>query len=57
MGKIKALRVKIRLEEEKVERVMEWQQVAVADKKMAELVRLVVRVNNEEQVRQVEGLV
>ncbi|KAF2303082.1 hypothetical protein GH714_013654 [Hevea brasiliensis] len=32
------------------------QQVAVADKKMAELVRLVVQVKNGEQVRQVEGL-
>ncbi len=57
MRKIEALRVKIRLEEEKVEREMERQQVAVADKKMVELVRLVVRVNNEEQVRLVEGLV
>ncbi len=35
---------------------MERQQVAVADKKMAELVRLVVQVKNGEQVRQVEGL-
>ncbi|KAF2303132.1 hypothetical protein GH714_014052 [Hevea brasiliensis] len=36
---------------------MERQQVIVADKKMAELVRLVVRVKNGEEVRQVEGLV
>ncbi|KAJ9136025.1 hypothetical protein P3X46_033141 [Hevea brasiliensis] len=55
--KIEALRVKIRLEEEKVEREMERQQVAVADKKMAELARLVVRVKNGEQVNQVEGMV
>ncbi|KAF2303100.1 hypothetical protein GH714_013787 [Hevea brasiliensis] len=41
-----ALRVKIRLEEEKVERETERQQVAVADRKIAELVRLVVRVKN-----------
>ncbi|KAF2303123.1 hypothetical protein GH714_013964 [Hevea brasiliensis] len=35
---------------------MERQQVIVADKKMAELVRLVIRVKNGEEVRQVEGL-
>ncbi|KAF2303065.1 hypothetical protein GH714_013192 [Hevea brasiliensis] len=52
MRKVEALRVKIRLEEEKVEREMERQQVAIADRKMAELVRLVVRVKNGEQVRQ-----
>ncbi|KAF2303084.1 hypothetical protein GH714_013679 [Hevea brasiliensis] len=57
MRKIEALRVKIMLEEEKVEREMERQQVIVADRKMAELVRLVVRVKNGEEVRQVEGLV
>ncbi|XP_057985335.1 protein DOG1-like 4 [Hevea brasiliensis] len=57
MRKVEVLRVKIRLEEEKVEREMERQQVAVVDMKMAELVRLVVRVKNGEQVRQVEGLV
>ncbi|KAF2303095.1 hypothetical protein GH714_013719 [Hevea brasiliensis] len=57
MRKVEALRVKIRLEEEKVERETERQQVAVVDRKMAELVRLVVRVKNGEQVRQVEGLV
>ncbi|KAF2303019.1 hypothetical protein GH714_012726 [Hevea brasiliensis] len=49
MGKIEALRVKIRLEEEKVGREMERQQVAVADRKMAELARLVVRVKNGEK--------
>ncbi|XP_057985339.1 protein DOG1-like 4 [Hevea brasiliensis] len=52
MRKIEALRVKIRLEEEKLEREIERQQVAVADRKMAELVRLVLRVKNGEQVRQ-----
>ncbi|KAF2303099.1 hypothetical protein GH714_013780 [Hevea brasiliensis] len=57
MRKIKALRVKIGLEEEKVGREMERQQVAVADRKMVELVRLVVRVKNGEELRQVEGLV
>ncbi|KAF2303222.1 hypothetical protein GH714_014794 [Hevea brasiliensis] len=51
MRKVEALRVKIRKEEEKVEREMERQQVAVADRKMAELVRLLVRVKNGEQVR------
>ncbi|KAF2303168.1 hypothetical protein GH714_014287 [Hevea brasiliensis] len=57
MRKIEALRVKIMLEEEKVEREMERQQVIVADRKMAELVRLLIRVKNGEEVRQVEGLV
>ncbi|KAF2303126.1 hypothetical protein GH714_013998 [Hevea brasiliensis] len=57
MRKIETLRVKIRLEEEKVEREMERQQVVVVDRKMAELVRLVVRVKNGEEVRQVERLV
>ncbi|KAF2303206.1 hypothetical protein GH714_014569 [Hevea brasiliensis] len=36
---------------------MERQQVVVVDRKMAELVRLVVRVKNGEEVRQVERLV
>ncbi|KAF2303209.1 hypothetical protein GH714_014588 [Hevea brasiliensis] len=36
---------------------MERQQVAIVDRKMVELVRLVVRVKNGEQVRQVEVLV
>ncbi|KAF2303128.1 hypothetical protein GH714_014015 [Hevea brasiliensis] len=45
------------LKEEKVEREMERQQVIVADRKMAELVRLVIRVKNGEEVRQVEGMV
>ncbi|KAJ9168697.1 hypothetical protein P3X46_020193, partial [Hevea brasiliensis] len=40
-----------------VEREMERQQVVVVDRKMAELVRLVVRVKNGEEVRQVERLV
>ncbi|KAF2303070.1 hypothetical protein GH714_013339 [Hevea brasiliensis] len=52
MRKIEALRVKIMLEEEKVEREMERQQVIVVDRKMAELVRLVIRVKNGEEVRQ-----
>ncbi|XP_073057526.1 protein DOG1-like 4 [Primulina eburnea] len=38
--KIEALRVKIGLEEERVEREMERQQVSVADRKMVELVKL-----------------
>ncbi|KAF2303149.1 hypothetical protein GH714_014155 [Hevea brasiliensis] len=46
-----------KLEEEKVEREMERQQVVVVDRKMAELVGLVVRVKNGEEVRQVERLV
>ncbi|XP_057985347.1 protein DOG1-like 4 [Hevea brasiliensis] len=53
MRKIETLRVKIRLEEEKVEREMERQQVVIVDRKMVELVRLVVRVKNGEEVRQV----
>ncbi|KDP21106.1 hypothetical protein JCGZ_21577 [Jatropha curcas] len=58
VGQIQELRVKIRLEEEKVEREMERQQVAIADRKMIELLRLVVRVKNGEQVSlQVEGRV
>ncbi|KAF2303169.1 hypothetical protein GH714_014291 [Hevea brasiliensis] len=40
-----------------MERKMERQQVVVVDRKMAELVRLVVRVKNGEEVRQVERLV
>ncbi|KAJ9168693.1 hypothetical protein P3X46_020189, partial [Hevea brasiliensis] len=52
MRKIEAFRVKIMLKEEKVEREMERQQVIVADRKMAELVRLVIQVKNGEEVRQ-----
>ncbi|KAF2303101.1 hypothetical protein GH714_013791 [Hevea brasiliensis] len=57
MRNIEPLRVKIRLEEEKVEREIKRQQVAIADRKMAELVRLVLRVKNGEQVRQADELV
>ncbi|XP_057985358.1 protein DOG1-like 4 [Hevea brasiliensis] len=57
MRNIETLRLKRRLEEEKVEREMERQQVVVVDRKMLELVRLVVRVKNGEEVRQVERLV
>ncbi|MBA0569667.1 hypothetical protein Golob_003383 [Gossypium lobatum] len=60
--KIEQLRVKIKLEEEKVEREMERQQVAMADRKVVELVRTARRIRNEELVvvvgnHQVEGLV
>ncbi|XP_039061577.1 protein DOG1-like 4 [Hibiscus syriacus] len=59
--KIEQLRVKIKLEEEKVEREMERQQVAMADRKIVELVRIARRIRNEELVvvvaGQVEGLV
>ncbi|PON87303.1 TGA transcription factor [Trema orientale] len=40
LKRIEELRVKIRLEEEKVEREMERQQVAMADRRMLELARL-----------------
>lgn len=40
LKKIEELRVKIKLEEEKVEREMERQQVAMADRRMVELARL-----------------
>ncbi|XVF87318.1 hypothetical protein PTKIN_Ptkin18bG0110700 [Pterospermum kingtungense] len=55
--KIEQLRVKIKLEEEKVEREMERQQVAMADRKMVELVRMASRIRNGEVVGQVDGLV
>ncbi|KAF3452132.1 hypothetical protein FNV43_RR08229 [Rhamnella rubrinervis] len=55
--KIEELRVKIRLEEEKVEREMERQQVAIADRKMVELARLATRIRNGDVVYQIEGLV
>ncbi|KAJ4703666.1 putative Transcription factor-related [Melia azedarach] len=54
--KIEELRLKIRLEEEKVEREMERQQVAVADRKAVELARLTSRVSNGEAT-QIDGLV
>lgn len=53
LRKIEELRLKIRLEEEKVEREMERQQVALADRKMVELARLTSRLSNGE----VDGLV
>ncbi|KAF2303120.1 hypothetical protein GH714_013954 [Hevea brasiliensis] len=49
MRNIETLRLKRSLEEEKVEREMERQQVVVVDRKMLELVRLVVRVKNGEE--------
>lgn len=56
--KIEQLRVKIKLEEEKVEREMERQQVAMADRKMVELVRMGRRIKSGECVGgQVDGLV
>ncbi|KAE8674248.1 Leucine-rich repeat protein kinase family protein, putative isoform 1 [Hibiscus syriacus] len=48
--KIEQLRVKIKLEEEKVEGKMERQQVAMADRKKVELVRMARRMRNEELV-------
>ncbi|XVE51473.1 hypothetical protein DITRI_Ditri02bG0043700 [Diplodiscus trichospermus] len=54
--KIEQLRMKIKLEEEKVEREMERQQVAMADRKMVELVRMASRIRNGELVGQVDGL-
>jgi hypothetical protein len=55
--KIEELRLKIRLEEEKVEREMERLQVAMADRKMVELARLASRVKSGDVVGQVDGLV
>ncbi|GMI77679.1 hypothetical protein HRI_001437200 [Hibiscus trionum] len=58
--KIEQLRVKIKLEEERVEREMERQQVAMADRKIVELVRMARRVVRNEElavVGQVDGLV
>lgn len=49
--KIEDLRVKIRLEKEKVEREMERQQVSMADKRMVELARLA-----SQPVRNGEGM-
>lgn len=44
--KIEELRKRTRMEEEKVEREMERQQVAMADRKMVELVKLTTRARN-----------
>ena len=57
LRKIERLRMKIKLEEEKVEREMERPQVAMADRKMVELVRMASRIRNGELVGQVDGLV
>ncbi|GAB4827082.1 hypothetical protein Ancab_033965 [Ancistrocladus abbreviatus] len=52
--KMEELRARTRLEEEKVERDMERQQVGMADRKMVELARLARRVE-EEEMAAVEG--
>ncbi|KAL6201345.1 hypothetical protein ACLB2K_025059 [Fragaria x ananassa] len=58
LRKIEELRLKIRYEEERVEREMERQQVAMADRKMVELARLATRVRNGGgAVVEVEGMV
>ncbi|KAA8515096.1 hypothetical protein F0562_018117 [Nyssa sinensis] len=58
LKRIEELRVKIRLEEEKVEREMERQQVAMADPRMVELARLATRVKDgNSEVSQVDELV
>ncbi|VVA33759.1 PREDICTED: mRNAion factor [Prunus dulcis] len=59
LKKIEELRLKMRYEEEKVEREMERQQVAMADRRMVELARLESRVRNGGKVVEVEveGLV
>lgn len=55
--KIEALRVKIKMEEERVEREMERQQVAVADRKMVELVRQEQLAEKNGGAAEVSGLV
>ncbi|XVE88217.1 hypothetical protein DITRI_Ditri19aG0051100 [Diplodiscus trichospermus] len=57
LRKIEQLRMKIKIEEEKVEMEMERQQVAMADRKVVELVRMASRIRNGELVGQVDGLV
>ncbi|CAK7350409.1 unnamed protein product [Dovyalis caffra] len=57
LRKIEELRVKIRLQEEKVEREMERQQMAMADRKMLELARFTGRVQDSETMDRVDGLV
>ncbi|KAK2995991.1 hypothetical protein RJ640_017355 [Escallonia rubra] len=59
LKRIEALRVKIRVEEEKVEREMERQQVSMADRRMVELARASSRAqrNGDAAVSQVDGLV
>ncbi|KAJ8545430.1 hypothetical protein K7X08_018013 [Anisodus acutangulus] len=53
---IDALRVKIRGDEEKVEREMERQHVAMGDRKMVELARMKSNDNNN-NINQLDGLV
>ncbi|XP_022899486.1 protein DOG1-like 4 [Olea europaea var. sylvestris] len=57
--KIEAFRVKIKMDEEKVEREFERQQVGIADRKMVELAALERRVmkDDDSAVAQVNGLV
>ncbi|KAF8391217.1 hypothetical protein HHK36_023519 [Tetracentron sinense] len=55
LKKIEDLRVKIKVEEEKVEREMERQQVAMADRRMVELAQLTSRVRDG--VGEIDGLV
>lgn len=55
--KVEELRAKIRLEEEKVEREMERQQVALADRGMVKLARLASQVRNEGLASEENGLI
>ncbi|WCJ27217.1 Protein DOG1-like 4 [Euphorbia peplus] len=57
LRKIQVLRGKVRMEKEKVEMEMERQQVAVAERKMVELARLIFRVKNGDEATKVEQLV
>ncbi|KAJ8761408.1 hypothetical protein K2173_001539 [Erythroxylum novogranatense] len=59
LTEIEQLKMKVRSEEEKVEREMERQQVALADRKMVELARLTSQVRNggDSVGERVEGLV
>lgn len=55
--KIEELRLRIRLEEEKVERDMERQQVSLADRKTLELARLATKFQTGPSASHVDGLV
>lgn len=57
MKKIEELRVKIRMEKEKVEREMERQQMSMADRRMVELAPLASRVRNRDGMGPVDVLV
>ncbi|KAH6773610.1 transcription factor-like protein [Perilla frutescens var. hirtella] len=57
VGRIEALRLKIKAEEERVEREMERQQVAMADKKMVQLARLDSLAKKNGEAAAVDGLV